>query len=377
MNSEHIVRRLALAAFAASWILTFALGTGQPAEAKGFTAAAPGYRFAFPRDHGPHPAYQTEWWYYTGHLTAESGRTYGYQLTFFRRGVDADAVRRNPSKWALNNVFLAHFAVTDEADGRFHFAEKSNRAGVGNAGADTTRFKVWNGPWTAEDKDGRIVLSAVAADRSILLHLRPSRAPVIHGRDGVSLKGREKGQASHYYSLTRLETSGTLTIGGRLDTVKGLSWMDHEFGSNQLSEAQIGWDWFGLHLENGMDLMIYRIRRADGTIEPVSSGTLLLPDDSVVHLPLEAIEYSVRDAWTSPVSKAVYPSRWKIAIPDHRIELSISPTVTNQELVTTQSTKVTYWEGSVTVKGVVGGEPVAGAGYVELTGYAKSMGKVF
>src|SRR3989304_131649 len=122
MNSEHIVRRLALAAFAASWILTFAVGTGQPAEAKGFTAAAPGYRFAFPRDHGPHPAYQTEWWYYTGHLTAESGRTYGYQLTFFRRGVDADAVRRNPSKWALNNVFLAHFAVTDEADGRFHFA---------------------------------------------------------------------------------------------------------------------------------------------------------------------------------------------------------------------------------------------------------------
>ncbi|MBI3607083.1 MAG: carotenoid 1,2-hydratase [Nitrospirae bacterium] len=375
MNNDRVVS--ALAVFAAAWVLIAAIGTGKPAEAKGFAAAAPGYQFVFPRDHGPHPAYQTEWWYYTGHVTAESGRTYGYQLTFFRRGVDADAVQRNPSKWALSNIFLAHFAITDEAEGRFHFMEKANRAGVGNAGADAKRFKVWNGTWTAEGKNGAIVLSAVAGDRSILLHLRPSRAPVVHGHDGVSLKGPEKGQASHYYSLTRLDTSGTLTIGGRLETVKGLSWMDHEFGSNQLSEEHVGWDWFGLHLENGMDLMVYRIRKADGTIEPVSSGTLLLPDHTVVHLPLEAIEYSVRDAWTSPVSKAVYPSGWKIVIPDHRIELSIAPTVADQELVTTHSTKVTYWEGSVTVKGSVGGQPVAGAGYVELTGYAKSMGKVF
>lgn len=347
------------------------------AETKGFTAAAPGYRYAFPRDHGSHPTYQTEWWYYTGRLTAESGRTYGYQLTFFRRGIDAAAVRNNPSKWALKNVFLAHFAITDETDQRFRYAEKTNRPGVATAGADTQQLKVWNGPWSADEKDGAIVLSAVADDRSILLRLRPTRPPVIHGTNGVSLKGPGKTQASHYYSLTRLETTGTLTIGGRLETVTGLSWMDHEFGSNQLSEDQVGWDWFGLHLDNGMDLMLYRIRRADGTAELASSGTLVTPDGRVIHLPLEAFTHSIRDTWTSQRTRTVYPSRWVIAVPDHGIELTIRPTVADQELITSHSTRVTYWEGSVSVKGRAGGSDVTGYGYAELTGYAEPLGKRF
>jgi predicted secreted hydrolase len=347
------------------------------ADAKGFAAAVPGYRYAFPRDHGPHPAFQTEWWYYTGHLTAESGRTYGYQLTFFRRGNDADAVRKNPSRWALKNVFLAHFAVTNESEKQFRYAEKANRPGVATAGAEAKRSRVWNGPWFTEERDGAIVLSAVADDRSILLRVKPSRPPVIHGRDGVSRKGPGKTQTSHYYSMTRMETTGTLTINGRLETVKGLSWMDHEFGSNQLSDQQVGWDWFGLHLDNGMDLMLYRIRREDGTVEPVSSGTLIEPDGRTTHLPFEAFVYSIRDTWKSRKSNTVYPSRWTIAVPDHDLELTITPAVANQELVTSRSTRVTYWEGSVVVKGRVGGEKVTGRGYAELTGYAGSMKRMF
>lgn len=349
----------------------------QAAGAKGFAAAQPGYRYVFPRDHGPHPTYQTEWWYYTGHLTAESGRTYGYQLTFFRRGIDAVAVRNNPSKWALKNMFLAHFAITDESQNKFLYAEKANRPGVATAGAHSKRFKVWNGPWSAEERDGVIVLSAVARDRSILLRLKPSRPPVIHGEDGVSLKGPGKSQASHYYSMTRLETTGSLTINNRLETVTGLSWMDHEFGSNQLSGDQVGWDWFGLHLDNGMDLMLYRIRRADATVEPVSSGTLVQPDGAVIHLPREAFDFSIRDAWTSPKTRTVYPSRWVITVPDHGLELTIQPTVPDQELVTNHSTRVTYWEGSVSVKGVAGDAEVSGHGYAELTGYAESLGERF
>lgn len=363
---------LVWAAIVVAW--TAGIGT---AVAKGFAVAEPGYRYVFPRDHGPHPSYQTEWWYYTGRLTAESGRTYGYQLTFFRRGIDAVAVRNNPSKWALKNIFLAHFAITDDAQRTFQFAEKTNRPGVATAGADSKRFKVWNGPWSAEEREGVIVLSAVADDRSILLRLKPSRDPVIHGVGGVSLKGPGKGQASHYYSMTRLDTSGTLTINNRLETVKGLSWMDHEFGSNQLGEEQVGWDWFGLHLDNGMDLMLYRMRRADGTVEPASSGTLIEPDGRAIHLPREAFGFSIRDVWTSPKTKTVYPSRWVITVPDHGIEMTLTPTVPNQELVTTQSTRVTYWEGSVSVKGRVGEATVTGSGYAELTGYAESLGKTF
>ncbi len=362
-----------LAAIAVAWMTT----TGPAVAAKEFAVAEPGYRYVFPRDHGPHPAFQTEWWYYTGHLTAESGRTYGYQLTFFRRGIDAAAVRNNPSKWALKNVFLAHFAVTDHTQRKFHYAEKANRPGVATAGADSKRFKVWNGPWSAEERDGVMVLSAVADDRSILLRLKPSREPVVHGPDGVSLKGPGKGQTSHYYSMTRMETTGTLTLNNRLETVTGLSWMDHEFGSNQLAEEQVGWDWFGLHLDNGMDLMLYRIRRADGTVEPVSSGTLIQADGRAIHLPREAFGYSIRDVWTSPKTKTVYPSRWVITVPDQGIELMLTPTVPDQELVTTQSTRVTYWEGSVSVKGRVGEVAVSGNGYAELTGYAESLGKRF
>ncbi len=334
----------------------------------------PGYVYRFPHDHGAHEEFRTEWWYYTGHLSTKSGRRFGYQLTFFRRGVAQEAARENPSRWAIRHLYLAHAAVTDLDRSRFSYAEKLSRAGLGKAGAEHGRLRVWIDRWKAEASPAephRHHLQAAGDDFTLDLTVASEKPPVIHGQGGVSRKGASPEQASHYYSLTRLTTSGTITVAGESLAVTGWSWMDHEFGSGDLGANQVGWDWFSIQLDNRTEVMLYRLRLADGTIDPASSGSLILPDGRVQTLSASDVRVETLESWTSRLSGARYPARWKIAIPSADLSLEVTPELADQELLTTRSTQVTYWEGAARIAGMQRGIPLTGAGYVELTGYAE------
>ncbi|OGW61512.1 MAG: hypothetical protein A2V83_00980 [Nitrospirae bacterium RBG_16_64_22] len=342
---------------------------GVPAVAFQFQDARPGYAFSFPRDHASHDAFRTEWWYYSGLIAGPDGQRFGYQLTFFRSGVDPGS--KNPSRWTVRHLYLAHFAVADLAARRHVFFEKMNRAGIGWAGSRPDRLHVWNEDWSAEISEGIHRLRARGGGYEIQLDLEPFRPPVIHGRDGVSRKGNGPGEASHYVSLTRMKTTGILTAGGRVIPVKGESWMDHEFTSADLSPNLAGWDWLGLRLSDGSDLMIYRLRaRGEGSREIVS-GTLVRPDGAARSLEAAEIRLAPGGTWKSPGSGAAYPVHWRVEIPGERIVLDARAVFPEQELVTAESTRVTYWEGVVDVSGESRGKVVTGEGYLEMTGRAR------
>jgi predicted secreted hydrolase len=358
-----------------STILVLALGTvaamipayGQEAE-HAFRRALPGYTYQFPADHAAHPDFRTEWWYYTGHLSTAGGRNFGFQLTFFRHALGPPTTQRR-SSWALSNLYFVHFAITDEKGDEFHFQEKVSRGALNMAGTDPETYHVWVEDWEVRMQGEMHRLKAGKKDMGIDLTLEPAKAAVVHGNDGVSQKGVGEGYASHYYSLTRMGASGRLYLEGLSYSVSGQAWMDHEFGSNQLRDYQVGWDWFSVQLENQVELMIYVIRHRDGKADPTSSGTLVYPDGRAEYLPLDSYEVETLGSWRSKKSGTIYPSGWRVKVPSHQLELKLTPTVKAQELTTKKSTLVNYWEGSVRVTGGFKGREVEGRGYVELTGY--------
>lgn len=336
-----------------------------------FKPALPGWRFEFPRDHRIHREFKTEWWYYNGHLSDGKGKRYGYQVTFFRVGLIPGRAPVSGSRWRLHEVYMAHLALTDMANKEFFYQEKVGRGNLGLAGAKEDHFTVWVENWKVSEEKGKHRLIAGDEELGLSLTVSPTRPPIIHGKNGISQKGSGPGKASHYYSLTRMETQGTLKIKGQEIAVNGSSWMDHEFGSNQLQENQIGWDWFSIQLDNGLDLMLYQLRLEDGSIEPYSSGTLVMLDKRPIHLSRSEFILQPLGFWKSPRSGATYPASWQIQLPHYELHLELVPSVADQELMTPKSTRVTYWEGAVTVKGDFKGLTVKGKGYVELTGYDK------
>ncbi len=338
--------------------------------------ARPGYVYAFPRDHGSHENYGLEWWYVTGHVYDRSARRFGYEVTFFRKAVDDARVRDHPSRWALRQLYFAHLAVTDVEGGTFRFSEKLSRAAFGKAGADPDRMKVWIDRWTLEpvtEDHHRLHLTAQDAGFGVDLTLTLKKPPVIHGREGISRKGADPGQASHYYSLTRLATRGTIRVRGEPFEVTGTSWMDHEFGSGGLGEDQVGWDWFSVQLDSNVEFMLYLLRKQDGSHDPMSSGTLIFPDGTSRHLQREDFVVRTWDQWISPLSHAQYPAKWTLDVPSVPLRVTVTPVLSDQELRTENSTRVTYWEGAVDVRGHYRNAPVTGNGYVELTGYANPL----
>ncbi|MGB7946090.1 MAG: lipocalin-like domain-containing protein [Candidatus Binatia bacterium] len=356
--------------------LVFLLSLPGRGEGEGeftYRLALPGRSISLPADHYSHPDFKTEWWYYTGHLESESGKLYGYQVTFFRFGLRdrQNDIKDKPP--LFTELYMAHFAVSDIDRKKFLFRERINRGYQGKAGAATDRYLVWNEDWKVEGnlKSHRIDVN----DRGTRLKIRLGslKPPVLHGDDGLSQKGEGEGRASYYYSLTRMETEGELTINGKTEKVRGLSWMDHEFGSNQLREDQVGWDWFSLQLDNQTELMLYLIRRKDGSPDPYSSGTLVKADGTTKHLKLRDFQIEVLDRWKSGKSGGHYPMKWKVSIPSENMTLEIVPEFSDQELITNRSTRVTYWEGKVRVAGKIGENSVGGAGYVEMTGYAGKL----
>ena len=340
----------------------------------GFTyqLALPGRKLSFPADHYSHPDFKTEWWYYTGHLASESGNRYGYQVTFFRFGL-RDRQKEPNQAPLFSELYMAHFALSDLGAKRFTFRERINRGMSGKAGAATERFHVWNEDWKVQGDASSHAIQINDRGTQLRLNLTALKAPALHGQDGLSQKGEGEGRASYYYSLTRMQTDGELRVNGKGEKVRGLTWMDHEFGSNQLREDQAGWDWFSIQLDDNSELMLYLMRRKDGSVDAYSSGTLVGADGKVKSLALKDYRIDVLGRWQSPSSGATYPMKWKVTVPSESLELEIAPAFAEQELITNRSTRVTYWEGAVGIRGTARGKVVTGHGYVEMTGYAGKL----
>jgi len=352
--------------------LAVALFLGRVCWASGsfFQALYP-REFEFPKDHADHPGFQTEWWYYTGNLVSKDHRAFGFQLTFFRVQLKPELfVSGTP--WRTNQLYFAHFTVSDFENGKFLMAEKAGRGtmGIGGVLSDSQRVRVFLHGWESVIQGDTHHLRAEGDRFGIELELVSKKPPVLHGKEGLSRKGRGREQASYYYSLTRMKSRGILRLGNNRFEVSGFSWMDHEFSSNTLSKEQAGWDWMGLQLSGDRELMLYVLRHRDGSIDPFSSGTLVKKDGTSVHLSKEAFAIKPLDFWKSKQSRAQYPSGWQVEVFPYSMSLRVVPNLKDQELITSQSTQVTYWEGSVGVTGTAAGENVSGAGYVELTGYA-------
>ncbi|HWM94887.1 MAG TPA: lipocalin-like domain-containing protein [Thermoanaerobaculia bacterium] len=334
---------------------------------QGYARAIEPREFSFPKDHGPHPEFRTEWWYYTGNLSTQEGRRFGFQLTFFRSAF-APSMPERSSKWATRQAYLAHFTVSDIDGGRFHSFERWSRGALGLAGSRGEPFRVWLEDWSAEG-DSTMRLRAAEDGIALDLVLQPGKPPVLQGVRGLSQKSAEPGNASYYYSLTRMPASGTVSLGNERFAVSGLAWMDREWSTSSLGQDQVGWDWFALQLGDGQDLMLYQLRRKDGTPDPASKGTLVGPRGESRHLDLQDFELEVTDWWESPRSGARYPAGWRLRIPSGNLDLRIEPLLAGQEL----DVSFQYWEGAVRVEGASRGQPVRGRGYVEMTGYTEAL----
>lgn len=340
-----------------------------PEAVEGFTRADGTQSVEFPRDFGAHPDFRTEWWYYTGNLDTADGRHFGYELTFFRVSMlPTDQAFPRVSEWGTNQVYMAHFALTDVAGGEFYAFQRYERGAADLAGAEADPYHVWLQDWSVEQiADGGYSLHAKNEGLELDLEFEDAKGPILHGIDGYSQKGPQAGNASYYYSQTRLETQGTIQIGGESFEVSGLSWKDHEYSTSVVSAGQVGWDWFAIQLDDGYELMLYQIRRDDGSIDPFSSGTLIAPDGSTVALTNDDFVISALDAWISPHSGAEYPMGWSVAVPSQGLDLELQPYLLDQEL----NLSTIYWEGAVIITGSHAGSAVNGSGYVEMTGYAE------
>ena len=338
--------------------------------------ALPGYKYNFPSEHRSHPNFKIEWWYFSGNVKDESGNKYSFMLTFFRRGLRLEKTSEvNRSRWALNNLYFSHFSVYSAKKNKHYFSEKISRGALGQAGASTEKFKVWIDDWKAEigdqEQSNKILIFAKKDKLYLDFELEPQKNPVIHGTNGISQKSSGVGQASHYYSFTRLKVNGSLSIEGKRIAVNGSAWMDHEFGSNQLGKEQIGWDWFSIQLSNNTELMLYLMRNKSGSYDLTSSGSLIASDGSVIHLSLNDFKIKNKRFWKSKKSKALYPVEWVIEVPKYNINLKIKALHEKQELDTAKSTQIIYWEGGINVEGLSQGISVNGVGFVEMTGYAE------
>ena len=322
--------------------------------------------FVFPADHGAHPEYRNEWWYVTGNLDAENGDRFGFEVTLFRIALSR-AVEESPSSWRGRQLYMGHFALTDVARRDFHVNERFARGALGLAGAADDPLRVWLEDWEFRQEADVFFLQAAADGVALNLQLVAEKPPVLNGVDGLSQKSPEPGNASYYYSMTRLATSGEVRLGNRSVTVEGSAWLDREWGSSALAANQVGWDWFALQLDDGTELMYYQIRRVGGEPSPTSAGTFVAADGSWRALAAGDVSIDVEDFWESPLGGR-YPNRWRLSVPSEGLSLNVVPVLPDQEL----DASVRYWEGAVDVRGRKAGRALSGRGYVELTGYAES-----
>jgi predicted secreted hydrolase len=357
--------RSRLAALAAAFLFLSPL-------AAQYRTAVPGYRFEFPRDYFDHPDFQTEWWYYTGNLKSTNGHRFGFELTFFRQAVSRDPAQ--VSTWDVRDIYLTHLALSDLDGQKFYHSERINRAGPGIAGVSASTALIWNGNWQIQWQGSDQNLQAIEKQFQLHLALHPEKSPVIHGENGVSQKSAGAGHASYYFSLTRLAATGQLDLNGEKFEMSGLAWMDHEFFTHQLEQDQVGWDWLSLQLEDKTELMLFRLRRKDGSLDPFSAGTYVDEQGKTTHLRSADFNLQPLDQrWTSPATHATYPIAWKISIPKLEIELEANTPLASQELTGKTKIAPSYWEGAITLEGRRGKIPLKGVGYLEMTGYDRAV----
>ena len=329
----------------------------------GFARAFEPREFHFPQDHGAHPDFATEWWYLTGNLHTDSGRHFGYQLTLFRVGLrPGEAVKE--SDWRTNQLYMGHLAISDIAGQRHYSAERFARAAAGLAGANTEPFEVWLGPWSLRSAEDLfpLTVSAQQEDMGLSLHLQSGDKPlVLQGERGLSRKSATPGNASYYYSYTRLPTSGEVRIGDTVYTVQGDSWMDREWSSSALDKDQVGWDWFALQLDDGRELMYYRLRDRQGRAHPYSRGSLVEKDGSVRALRPDQVKLTPLRDWQAG-DGVRYPVDWRLQVPDYGLDIEVKALLDDQLM----DHSVRYWEGAVGVSG-----SQRGRGYLELSGYTR------
>jgi len=348
-------------------ILSCLLAAGSPAQ--DYKQALPGYHYEFPRDHFNHPGYRTEWWYYTGNLRATDGRRFGFELTFFRQAVARDA---SQSPWHINDLYMAHLALSDVNGRRFYRDERINRAGPGIAGIDERTGLIWNGNWQVQVAASRQVLHALNEQLAIQLDFQAAKPPVIHGRDGISRKAAGAGRASHYISFTRLLASGNIAVDGKTFAVEGTAWMDHEFFSDSMDANETGWDWLSLQLDDNTELMLYRLRHRDGSVDPYSAASYIDAQGRCTFLVLNDFTLTpAGQAWSSPQTGGAYPIEWHITVPALGLSADVTTPLAAQEIPS--SFGPTYWEGAIDVTGKRGAASVHGVGYLEMTGYAAPM----
>lgn len=326
----------------------------------------PGRIFVFPKDHGAHPDFRTEWWYVTGTVNTKKGEELGFQITFFRTRTAVSG--QNPSKFAPQQILFAHTAISDPSVGKLLHDQRSARSGFGIADAkvgDTdVRIKDWR---LVRLADGRFVAKIKARGFALDLLFKPTRPPLLQGERGYSQKGPDPKSASYYYSLPQLAVTGTITRGTSTDRVSGRSWLDREWSSRLLGGTAVGWDWTGLNFDDGSALMAFRVRGKDQ--KPVwAGGTFLRSNGTTVTLKPADVRFTPARIWRSKRTKAVYPVAQilTITLPEGQKRLTLTPMFADQELDARSSGLPVYWEGMVRTKG--------GRGYLELTGYAAPLG---
>lgn len=330
-----------------------------------FTQALEPRAFEFPRDHGPHPDFRHEWWYFTGHLEAANGERFGFELTFFRYALAPPGSRApGASAWRSNQIYMAHFAVTDLAQRRFNFEARQARAALGLAGSTAEPLRVWLEDWALENTNAGWSLHAALPDRALDLDMQPLSPVVLNGENGLSQKSAQAGAASYYYSIPKLAVRGSLRRDRAEIALTGTAWLDREWGSGALAPDQVGWDWFALQLDDGSTLMFYALRRRDGTHDPHSAGTWMDPSGKASPLSDSELRIEVLDHWTNARGDR-YPSRWRLSCAALGLEITVRPLLADQEL----KVRPRYWEGAVDVQGRRASQPVSGRGYVELVGY--------
>ncbi len=332
---------------------------------EGFSRAYEVVPINFPEDLGPHPDYKLEWWYYTGNLADEQDHRYGFQLTFFRQGLTPGRSERD-SEWAGNQIYFAHFTLTDATGETFTFYEKFSRGGPDLAGAQSAPYHVWIDDWQAKElESGPVQLKARAGDVGLNLTLEQTKPPALQGDQGLSAKSTEPGNASYYYSLTNNKAGGTITTPRGTFEVTGKVWKDHEWSTSAFGPEAIGWDWFSLQLDDNREIMVGTIRNSDGSQGQLYGGSITYADGSTRGLTHNEVQIEALDFWQSPHTEATYPAQWKLTIPDEGIDVLITPLLNDQEL----RVSTTYWEGAVKAEGTQNGY-----GYIELTGYNESLG---